>query len=327
MLMWEKSEEQLCPEVHFRRTSEGIRITGCYGTDGELVLPDEIEGEMVTEIGDYAFAQREQAQDEEIWLSPCADLAADRHKICGSEVTMVWLPVKVREIGRYAFYRCRNLKKLILTDSLPEIGGGALTGCRISEAQIHFYDGRQSCLKSILDEIRYELRADLRYEDSGERVRVLFPEHYEEAVENTPARLLVTHHHGAGGYYRQCFYDRELDYKKYDETFFRARAEEEPETTAELVLCRLRYPHGLSREAEQIYEAYVKAHMADVAAVLIRTEDMDGLRFLMQRNDWSRESMDQAVEMAAEAKKTEMLSLLIDERHRRYSASKKTFEL
>ena len=67
------------------------------------------------------------------------------------------------------------------------------------------------------------------YEDSGERVRVLFPEHYEEAVENTPARLLVTHHHGAGGYYRQCFYDRELDYKKYDETFFRARAEEEPE--------------------------------------------------------------------------------------------------
>ena len=124
MLMWEKSEEQLCPEVHFRRTSEGIRITGCYGTDGELVLPDEIEGEMVTEIGDYAFAQREQAQDEEIWLSPCADLVSDRHKICGSEVTMVWLPVKVREIGRYAFYRCRNLKKLILTDSLPEIGGG-----------------------------------------------------------------------------------------------------------------------------------------------------------------------------------------------------------
>ena len=67
----------------------------------------------------------------------------------------------------------------------------------------------------------------------------------EEAVENTPARILETHHHGAGGYYRQCFYNRELDYKKYDEMFYHTVAEDTEETAVELALNRLRFPEKL----------------------------------------------------------------------------------
>lgn len=73
-------------------------------------------------------------------------------------------------------------------------------------------------------------------------------EHYEEAVENTPARILETHHHGAGGYYRQCFYNRELDYKKYDEMFYHTVAEDTEETAVELALDRLRFPEELSEK-------------------------------------------------------------------------------
>ena len=40
--------------------------------------------------------------------------------------------------------------------------------------------------------------------------RLVFPEHYEEAVENTPARILFTQHHGSGNNYRQCFYNKEM---------------------------------------------------------------------------------------------------------------------
>lgn len=75
---------------------------------------------------------------------------------------------------------------------------------------------KKSCLKSIAEEMRYQLRVKLNYHKTNgeyEMTELLFPEHYEEAVENTPARILETHHHGAGGYYRQCFYNRELDYK------------------------------------------------------------------------------------------------------------------
>ena len=67
-------------------------------------------------------------------------------------------------IGRYAFYRCRNLKTLILSDSLLEIGGGAFTGCRLEAVEIHFFQGEKSCLRSIVDEIRFAVRARLFYE-------------------------------------------------------------------------------------------------------------------------------------------------------------------
>lgn len=326
--MWKKEPDQMCPEVHYQRTPGGILVTGCYGTDGDLVLPDEIEGLPVTQIGAYAFAEQKQDDRDEVWFSPDGMEICDRRRICAGEVTSVWLPAYVCDIGRYAFYRCRNLQSLILSDSLKEIGGGALTGCRLSRVEIHFFNGKQSCLKSVLDEIRYAIRADLRYEESGRRVRILFPEHYEEAVENTPARLLVTHHHGAGGYYRQCFYDRELDYKKYDETFFRACAEEDEITTAELVMYRLQDSYELGMEAELRYEEYLKNHMESVCTYLISKEDVEGLRFLSDQNYWSRESMEIALDLAAGAKKTELLSLLMDERRKRYpSNGKKMFEL
>ena len=45
-----------------------------------------------------------------------------------------------------------------------------------------------------------------REDGSEERAKLIFPEHYEEAVENTPARIVETHYHGSGGDYRQCFY-------------------------------------------------------------------------------------------------------------------------
>lgn len=302
--MWEKQEEEISRGCIFRKTDKGVILTGYEGEDEEVILPDLVEGERVTGIDAYAFAR--------------------------CKMTMIWLPVHLKEVGRYAFYRCRQLKKMILSDSLPEIGGGALTGCRIGQVEIHFREGEKSCLKSILDEIRYAVRARLIYgECKQEReVRVLFPEHYEEAVENTPARILVTHHHGAGGYYRQCFYDRKLDYQRYDELLFRAEAEEEPETTAELVLNRLCYPFHLEESARKAYEVYLSRHLYPAVEVLLKTDDEAGLRFLISQNFWTRDAMEYAMDQAMERKKTELFGLLMEEKRNRFpERSRKTFEL
>ena len=135
-----------------------------------------------------------------------------------------------------------------------------MTGCRLEEVEIYFREGKKSCLKSIVEETRYQIRVSLygyswrccaeknSTDEWLREVRILFPEHYEEAVENTPARILETHHHGAGGYYRQCFYNRELDYKKYDEMFYHTVAEDTEETAVELALDRLRFPEELSEK-------------------------------------------------------------------------------
>ena len=325
--IWNKQEELICPEIHYRTIGNGIMITGCYGTDGQVILPDEIEGKPVTALAPYTFAMDHEDEGDKIWLGKSADYARERHRICGEELTEVWLPLQITEIGRYAFYRCRHLTGLTLADSLLDMGGGALTGCHISNVEIHFLHGKKSCLKSIVDEMRYQIRAILLYYEEGEEARILFPEHYEEAVENTPARILVTHHHGAGGYYRQCFYNRELDYKKYDEMLFHTIAEEEIRTTAELVLNRLMYPYDLGEKEKKSYQLWLKEHTEEAGRYLVTKEAFAGLAFLGKEGYWTENAMDSAIEAASGEKKTEILSYLMDEKHKRYPKEKKRFEL
>ena len=317
-----KQDNMITPEIHYEKTAKGMKITEYTGTDNCVVLPDEIDGETVTVLGDYAFSR---------------NLAVEE----------IWLPEGLKEVGRYAFYRCRNLKKLALGNQLLDMGGGALTGCHLTEVGIYFREGKKSCLKSIVEEMRYQMRVSLHgyswrigsNEEQGsdeeqggtvgqvQEARILFPEHYEEAVENTPARILETHHHGAGGYYRQCFYNRELDYKKYDEMFYHTVAEDTEETAAELALNRLRFPVELSEKNRAVYEAYIREHMETVAVYLVKREDIDGIRFLEQKKLWSEEALQAGMDVAAEEKKTEILSVLMDVRRGLFPKKKKTFDL
>lgn len=316
-----------CPEIHYREQDDGLVLTGCYGVDGRIMLPDEIGGRPITAIAPYAFSEKEEAADDMVWLGPYVSLHRERKRLCTKDVLEIQLPAGVKEIGKYAFYRCRNLKRMIMSNSLLDIGGGAFTGCRLSQVEIHFYQGQKSALKSIVDEIRFEITAKLYYHELGQTARVLFPEHYEEAVENTPARILETHHHGAGGYYRQCFYERELDYKKYDELLVRAIAEEEEETVVRLALLRLRYPLRLSGKAKAVYETYLNRHLRKAAIMLVNDEDIKGLRFMSDNRYWNAEALDCAVKEAGRLKKTEILSMMMDMKHEHFPKSKKSFEL
>lgn len=297
---YKKNGNMITTEIRYEKTAKGMTITEYYGTDHSVILPDEIEGELVTALDDYAFARNISVEE-------------------------IWLPAELTEVGRYAFYRCHNLKKLILGNRLLDMGGGALTGCHLNAVEIFFGEGDKSCLKSIVEEMRYQIRVILH--GYNWEARILFPEHYEEAVENTPARILETHHHGAGGYYRQCFYDRRLDYKKYDEMFYHTVAEDTEETGVELALDRLRFPVELSEKNGSIYEEYIKAHLETAAVYLVRREDIDGIRFLQEKRYWNECGLQRGMDVAAKEKKTEILSVLMDVRRDQFPKKKKTFDL
>ncbi len=334
-----RNAEDLCPELHYRKAAGGVMLTACYGVDGRIFLPDEIEGEPIVSIAPYTFsvssasdpAVGQEKGKENIWLSPDARFAGERRRLVAGDVTEVYLPRYVREIGNYAFYRCHNMQRLSFHDALPGIGGGALTGCKFGEVQVFLHGKERSALKSILDEIRFAVHVKFHKESAafgeGEEWEILFPEHYEESVENTPARLLYTSHHGAGGYYRQCFYDRELDYGKYDALLPRAIAEEGEETVAELALLRLFFPYRLSETARASYEQYVRTHMQTAAKLLIDKENAGWLAFLSQNGYWTESALDFGIEYARQREKTELLGLMMDEKYRRFPARKKDFSL
>ena len=288
-------------EIEYEPSEKGLVLIAYHGKNDQVMLPDEIDGIPITEIGAYAFANR-------------------------PDITQIRIPFGVREIGKYAFYRCRNLQKIILSNDILEIGGGALTGCRgIQEVEIHLKKGEQTALKSILDEVRFQVHARLYM---GEHIAdILFPEHYEEAVEDTPAKQLFTRYHGAGGDYRQCFYNRELDYKKYDEVLYRAVAEDTVETVVKMAMGRLKFPYKLSVQAKAAYETYIHKHLKETYGLFVEEEEMETLRFLIENKYTSEEALDAGIECAAEGRKTEILSFLMDEKRILYPKKKKTFDL
>lgn len=290
-----------CSEIEYVELENGLVLTAYKGLNEQVLLPDVINGVPIIEIGPYAFANR-------------------------PDITEIRIPFGVREIGKYAFYRCRNLRKLILSNEILEIGGGALTGCRgIQEVEIHLKNGEQTALKSILDEVRFQVHARLYM---GEHMAdILFPEHYEEAVEDTPAKQLFTRYHGAGGDYRQCFYNRELDYKKYDEVLYRAVAEDTVETVVKMAIGRLRYPYKLSAQAKDTYETYISNHLVETYCLYVEEDNMEMLRFLAGNKYVSEEALLSGIECATNRQKTEILSFLMDEKRKLYPKKKKTFDL
>ena len=153
----------LCPQIHYQKTEKGIVITACFGNDGHIVLPDEIDGQPVVGLAPYAFSDCELSKDDFVFKSRETGMFEEIKRLKTTDVLSVRLPEKIKEVGRYAFYRCKNLRKLEISDSLREIGGGALTGCRgIREVEIHFIEGEKSALKSILEEVRFSIYCTLK---------------------------------------------------------------------------------------------------------------------------------------------------------------------
>ncbi len=81
-----------------------LRITGYAGYDTEYVIPAEINGKKVTEIGRAAFVE-------------CTSL------------TKVTIPDGVTNIGVEAFNLCTSLTDIVLPDSVTDIGFSAFDNC------------------------------------------------------------------------------------------------------------------------------------------------------------------------------------------------------
>lgn len=290
-------------------TGQEIRIDGCGGT-GSIRLPEEIEGMKVTRVGDYALSPMRQE-----------DLV---------QIEEVWLPENLRSIGRYAFYNCSTLTELHFYGGLNEIGAGAFTGChQVKKLVAAEKEGKCPCLKEILSELTEEI--EVRY--CGEEEALLyFPEYFEEGVENTPARILENHVHGSGLFFRNCFRNREFQFREYDKRFDMAAAQESKGFLTYMCLGRLMYPYQLGEEAGLKYEDFLRTHLAEAAVYLIKKREMKRFIWLMENcgrpggEGW-QENMDKIFEKAEKYRNAQVMSFLMDFRHRFEKRKEVTYEL
>lgn len=301
-------------EFEYELKDERICISGCFSAGTTVEIPEEIEGYPVVEIAPYAFAW-----NTEVDAAPIPRLAGER-------LEEIILPKTIKKIGRYAFYNCKNLRRIEFFNTLTDLGAGTFTGChKIKEIKVSFTGGRQSILREFLIELAEEQTLELCYEDG--KAKLLFPEFFEESVENTPARILEIHTHGSGMLYRNCFVQKELDFRLYDENFKWAVGREFPETLFQLALQRLLYPYRLTEKAEKKYITFLQENLQKCALWAAENEREKELYFLADNCVKTDEDLNILIVAANKHNEIAILSYLMDKRHQKFRAKRKTFEL
>lgn len=316
--------------LHYRVQGNQIEIIRCFGNDTKVVLPEQIENMPVTQVAPYAFSDRKEEVSEDARVYESAEaamFAGEEHLLAGMEVEEIVFPDTVREIGNYVFYGCKGLEKLEFSDALMHIGSGAFTGCTgLKSLKVHLKSGNKSCVKEVLGDLWQRIDVTFFYED-GKKAVLVFPEHYEEAVENTPARLLFTQHHGSGNNYRQCFYNKEMDYRKYDSLFTIAAARDKVEVLADMILNRLEYPYLLAENDKLSYEFLIRERYQEIIKYLIEKDSFSKIKVITENSLWTPEMLEYSLELAARQGKMELLSYLMDEKQKSFAQKLKRFEL
>ena len=290
-----------------------ILLKRCYGTEERIEVPAQIEGMPVTVLAPYIFSQARREPDQ-------------KAAICGNQVKEIVLLDTVREIGNYAFYGCYYLEALTLSHRTHDIAGGAFTGCRhLKNLTFRMEQAEGYCMKDVLSEVHHEMKVKLVYPNAV--CTLLFPEYYEEAVENTPARQLETQFHGSGYSYRQCFQDGVFQFGEYDRLFQEAQNLESEDFCIELAVTRLMEKARLSQDAEGVYQSYLMEHRMSAAGWCIEFEQNETLEFLTGFIDWQEEELSDLIEEANAKGRLEIQSVLMDYKHQHFGKKKKTFDL
>ena len=290
-----------------------ILLKRCYGTEERIEVPAQIEGMPVTVLAPYIFSQARRKPDQ-------------KAAICGNQVKEIVLPDTVREIGNYAFYGCYYLEALTLSHRTHDIAGGAFTGCRhLKNLTFRMEQAEGYCMKDVLSEVHHEMKVKPVYPNAV--CTLLFPEYYEEAVENTPARQLETQFHGSGYSYRQCFQDGVFQFGEYDRLFQEAQNLESEDFCIELAVTRLMEKARLSQDAEGVYQSYLMEHRMSAAGWCIEFEQNETLEFLTGFVDWQEEELSDLIEEANAKGRLEIQSVLMDYKHHHFGKKKKTFDL
>lgn len=338
----------------YEKTERGIRILRCYGISGNVTIPEKLEGLPVTELADYAFADGMEHEPEHTSGLPC---------ICGTKLEELFLPETIQRMGRYVFYNCLQFRKLSCYSNISFMGAGGFTGCgRLSHLAMHQKEGA-SCLRELLQDLKQLVVVDCYWQQPGKAgheailamegqskqrkgpdrdaagvlqaqspkeelaCRLVYPEFFEEAVENTPARIISTQTHGMGIQYRNTFQNTQIVFPEYDKLFETGKYNMDLPTILEMSTARLSHPYALSEGAKGEYAAWLREHLEEGASYFLGQGRAEEVKWLAESFTETREELELLLKIANQQSHTELLSLLMDTLYRRFPVKKKKFVL
>jgi hypothetical protein len=271
-----------------------------------LELPGQVQGKSLTAIGAYCFAAQAHLSPELMAELSAAGLGDGTNPppgalrpVCGEYLKELTLPETVRRLDTYAFYNCKQLRRLSVGPALHEIHSDAFMNCRrLHTLEIRSGADTATGLPFLLNQLTAELTVEFCPGDGREKVCILYPEYTESYEEIGPAHIFSLHVEGEGYRARKQFTEGRLDVGGYDRVFEKASNEEQFLTLMKMALYRLQYPYGLTEAARERYQTYIAAHETAVLEQLVRAEDEEMLRGLCTRPEISDEAVQAAICLA-----------------------------
>ncbi len=302
-----------------RREDEEITILRATSCDRRAILPEELFGLPVTRIADRALAPgAPPLEGEELLLTG----GAEEDEWDNRGIRELWLPRTLRHIDDYAFMNLRRMETLRFYDRLLSTGSCTFMNCRAFTRLelIREERGQGPALANIVSLQPQELEVTIREAD-GACYRLIFPEYGELYTENHAAHLFNFNIVGAGYPYHNVFRNKSFSAADYDALWPQFLATEHEEDTAlRLAWLRLRVPEGLAPTAKARYLDYVAAHAREALALILRENDVDGLRLLLRLTQPDDAALAAALELARELRRTEATAILLETGHRRASS-------
>lgn len=262
----------------------------------EVSLPEETK-----EIGVYAFSE-------------CRNLKR------------IKLPYTIWKIGAHAFYNCRGLECVTLSAQIKEIEDGAFKNCDgIKEIIIENADPHQlNILHLLLFEITQCVKVTLLFFD-GTAVLV-FPAYHYSYVANEPARIFSEVSHGAGVSFRECFQQKEVNFRGYDQNFLKAVREESFETVLTLAENRVLFPYQITKEAKNQYILWLRESTEKLIQYHANNQEIEILEKLSDAEVLIEKWLDRAAEIATQIEKPACTAVLLQIKRRLNTNKKKKYK-
>ena len=327
-------------QFEYEEKNGGACVTKLLAPGAVCVVPESLGVLPVTELADKVFS--------------------------GSSVEKVYLPRTLARIGRYEFYGCEKLQEIHFYGRLREVGGGVFTGCRnIRDLIVHMDADEESALRDFVTEINERVTVHVfavdRQKNSGmdpgtesgraapvfmavgednavgekdeeiEIARVIFPEYYDEAVENTPARITVSNIHGTGQKYRYCFEGRKFRFDRYDKLFVYEKVEESILMASKIAVNRLRYPKDLWESAKKEYEDFLSGNLYEILSGSLEEPEtvkwMAGQYLTSEKNPLTADEMSGLITEASKKHLPELSGIFMEIQRKKFGVKKKSFDL
>lgn len=265
-----------------------------------LEVPEVKDGIIVGTIGKYAFH--------------------------GKMIKNIVIPKTVDKIEAHAFYDCRELETISISDCLDDIGDGAFKNCRsLQEIELFLYENHYTCLKNLLSEMDQQICCTLHMD--GKKIQLLFPSYIHNYRENTMARLVNQETYGSGAHYRETVTKDGILYQEYDSHFYLACNVEQEEVPFRIALFRLAYPYELKDKSKEQYEKYLMEHWEKVCQWLVEQKEREWILWLCEYEVIDASKVKYLLNVLQQNDEIELVAegMAIDKK--RFGQRKKTFSL